>query len=130
MRTIYLLSSISIGLLAASPAQACLPIPQSRVEATADVVVVGRYIRRGEDLSRGRIAVFQVERGDATKMIDVVWSLSILDDPSTADCAVQIPSDGGYEKFWLIRQENSSFVVIGRGWIEDPLERAKEAAER
>jgi hypothetical protein len=123
MRTLISLFALGGLLFVSVPASACIPIPLSRIAASADAVVIGRYEHDPELADRGRIVIDKVVKGKRRKVVDIVWDLSIFEsDPIAAQCAVGIPRDGDYGEFWLKRSEEGVFFVIGRAWAKDPNE--------
>jgi hypothetical protein len=106
--------------LCSTTASACVVIPFASIENASDVIVEGRYFRDPADRAAGHVEPAVFERGERRGRYEIRWSMELLEDPTEGQCATQIPSDGHYGRFYLLRRDGGRFEMIGRAWAEDP----------
>ncbi len=106
----------SLLSLGSTTASACILPPYSRVEKASDVIIEGRYFHDPADEESGHIEPARYQKGERRDRYQVRWSIERHED----QCATQMPANGNYERFYLVRREGGFFVMIGRVWAQDP----------
>ena len=106
--------------LCAAEADACMVVAFSRIERASDVVVEGRYFSDPTDEASGYVVPHDLKRGERRDRYTIHWDMRLLEDPFQGQCATQIPSDGRYERFYLMRRDAGYFEMIGRASAEKP----------
>ena len=106
--------------LCSAEANACMLIEYSRIERASQVVVEGRYFRDPSDEASGYVVPYRFERGERRDRYTIQWDTELLEDPIQGQCATQIPTNGRYERFYLIWRDAGYFEMIGRAGAKDP----------
>jgi hypothetical protein len=108
---------IALALVAgSSPAIACITPPVATIRSSSSVIAQGTFFVSDETAGAGYIIPKRVDKGKRKKRYEVRWDPDERESlqPHEFDCMVEIPRSESFELFYLTRNLDQTFSIIGR----------------
>ncbi|GGC02131.1 hypothetical protein GCM10011494_20820 [Novosphingobium endophyticum] len=98
------------------PAGACIPPTMDVVNRISSVIVEGEFVISDGGAGAGYIVPKRVKKGKRLTRYEVRWDPHEEEKLQSheIDCMVSIPESGTSEIFYLFRNSNKMFNIIGR----------------